>query len=69
MIPLIFGTSFEIYSEMPTSLSIRRIIAPFSSCRGGAVPSREWLGGRMVSFVVVLAESGGKVTDKADAGP
>ena len=72
MIPLIFGTPFAIYSEMPTSVSMRRMIAPFSSCKGGGVPSREWLGGRIVSFVVRLAESGGrsgKVTDEADAGP
>ena len=72
IIPLIFGTSFAIYSEMPTSVSMRRMIAPFSSCKGGGVPSREWLGGRIISFVVRIAESGGrsgKVADEADAGP
>ena len=72
MMPLIFGTPFAIYSEMPTSVSMRRMIAPFSSCRGGAVPSREWLGGRIVSFVALWAESEGgvgKVADKSDAEP
>lgn len=44
---------------MPTSDSIRRMIAPFSSCKGGAVPRREWLGGRIVPLVATLAESEG----------
>ena len=70
IMPPIFGTCLAIYSEMPTSDSIRRMIAPLSSCKGGAVPRREWLGGRMDSFVVTLAESNGptdKVTDESGA--
>lgn len=70
MIPFILGTFLAMYSEMPTSDSIRRIIAPLSSCKGGAVPSREWLGGRIVSFGASVAESEGtigKVADKSSA--
>lgn len=66
MIPFIFGTFLAIYSEMPTSDSIRRIIAPVSSCKGGAVPSREWLGGRIVSFGASVAESEGTIGRFAD---
>ena len=55
-----------MYSEIPTSDSIRRMTAPFSSWRGGAIPSREWLGGRILapsSFGASLAE--GKVADES----
>jgi hypothetical protein len=70
MIPPIFGTCLAIYSEMPTSDSIRRMIEPFSSCKGGAVPRREWLGGKIVaSDATTLAESDAidKVTDDSSA--
>lgn len=70
IMPPIFGTCLAIYSEIPTSDSMRRMIAPLSSCKGGAVPRREWLGGRIVSFVVTLAESvdpTDKVTDESGA--
>jgi hypothetical protein len=72
MMPPIFGTCLAIYSEIPTSDSIRRMMAPLSSCKGGVVPRREWLGGRIVSFVATLpvAESEGtidKVTDESRA--
>src|SRR5258708_4641955 len=66
MMPFIFETFLAIYSEMPTSDSIRRIIAPVSSCKGGAVPSREWLGGRIDSFAGTLAESEGTIGEVSD---
>lgn len=67
MIPPIFGTCLAIYSEMPTSDSLRRIIAPFSSCKGGAVPRREWLGGRIVATLAESEDAIDKVTDCSGA--
>lgn len=69
MIPPNFGTCLAIYSEMPTSVSIRRMIEPLSSCKGGAVPRREWLGGRIVASDATLASEGAidKVTEDSGA--
>ena len=45
------------------------MIEPFSSCKGGAVPRREWLGGKIVASDATLAESDAidKVTDNSGA--
>lgn len=52
---------------MPTSDSLRRIIAPFSSCKGGAVPRREWLGGRIVATLAESEDAIDNVTDCSGA--
>jgi hypothetical protein len=45
------------------------MIEPFSSCKGGAVPRREWLGGRIVASEATLASEGAidKITDDSGA--
>lgn len=54
MIPSILGTSFAIYSEIPTSVSMIRSIVPSCVVVGGAVPSRTWLGGSRLSVSVFV---------------
>ena len=49
MMPLIFGTSRAMYSDIPTSVSNILYIDPSGASEGAEVPRRTWLGGKIHS--------------------